>query len=177
LPVADEPITADEICQILQLKPLPIEGGMFRQSYRSLETMSDGRPAGTGIYALFTDEPDSFSAMHRLDADELWHFYLGDPLEIVMLNRDGSHNATTLGHDIRAGHVAQLVVPQQTWVGARLASGGCYALIGCTMSPGFQSGGYEGGEQRALCDLYPAAASWIVALTRPGSELGQPPEA
>ena len=171
------PITADEIKLVLQLKRLPVEGGLFRQSYRSAATMSDGRPAGTGIYALFTDEPDSFSAMHRLDADELWHFYLGDAIEILMLRPDGSQETFVLGLDLRAGQLPQLLVPQGTWMGASLAPGGRYALIGCTMSPGFQSQGYEGGEREVLCETYPAAADRIVALTRPDSELGQPPEA
>jgi len=170
-------ITAEEIRRILALKPLAVEGGVFRQSYRSPAAMPDGRPAGTGIYALYTDEVDSFSAMHRLDADELWHFYLGDALEILLLSPDGSHRTTTLGHDLRSGHLPQLVVTKGTWMGASLAPGGSYALIGCTMSPGFTSGCYEGGERGRLCDAYPAAAASIVALTRPGSALGQPPEA
>jgi len=114
---------------------------------------------------------------HRLDADELWHFYLGDALEILLLRADGSHLTATLGQDLRAGHLPQLVVTQGTWMGASLAPGGSYALIGCTMSPGFQSPGYEGGERRQLCEAYPSAAEAIVALTRPGFELGHPPEA
>ena len=170
-------ITADEIERILSLKPLAVEGGLFKQSYRSAATLPDGRPAGTGIYALFTDQRESFSAMHRLDADELWHFYLGDALEILLLSPDGSHRTATLGQDLLAGHLPQLAVTQGTWMGASVVPGGRYALIGCTMSPGFQSPGYEGGERKRLCDAYPAVAERIVALTRPGSELGHPPEA
>ena len=107
-------ITAEQIIQLLELKNLPVEGGLFGQSYRSAATMPDGRPVGTGIYALYTDEPDSFLAMHRLDADELWHFYLGDPLEVLMLRPDGSHRIAKLGHDLRAGDVPQLAVLKGT---------------------------------------------------------------
>lgn len=170
-------MTADEIKSILRLKPLAVEGGLFRQTYRSEATMPNGRPIGTGIYALFTDAEDSFSAMHRLDGDELWHFYLGDPIEMLLLEADGSHMTATLGPELRAGEAPQIVVTGGTWMGASLVRGGRFALIGCTMSPGFQTLGYEGGERHRLCAAYPAAAERIVALTRPGSETGHPPEA
>lgn len=175
--MAEQLVTAGEIERILRLKPLPVEGGLFRQSYRSEVTLSDGRPCGTGIYALYTDAEDSFSAMHRLDADELWHFYLGDALEMLLLGEDGSCATPVLGQDLGAGQLPQVAVRRGTWMGASLAPGGRLALIGCTMSPGFQSVGYEGGERQRLCAAYPAWADRIVALTRPGSELGHPPEA
>lgn len=97
----NERITADEIKEMFQLQWLEGEGGLFTSSYRSEVRLPSGRAIGTGIYAMFTDKPDCFSAMHRLDADETWHFYLGDPLEMLLLFPDRSHSEVTLGQDIR----------------------------------------------------------------------------
>ena len=96
----NERITADEIKEMFQLQWLEGEGGLFTSSYRSEVRLPSGRAIGTGIYAMFTDKPDCFSAMHRLDADETWHFYLGDPLEMLLLFPDRSHSEVTLGQDI-----------------------------------------------------------------------------
>lgn len=167
-------VTAEAIAELLGLKPLGVEGGLFAQTWRS--EIGAERPAGTAIYALFTDEPDSFSALHRLDATEVWHHYLGDPLHVVQLHADGTQEVRILGNDLLNHQRPQLVIEAGTWMGAYVPSPGRYSLIGCTMAPGFVDTTYEGGVQAELLASYPAAADLITRLTRLGQELGTPPE-
>jgi uncharacterized protein len=143
------------------LEPLPAEGGLFRRTWAGPED-EYGRPAGSAIIALFSVEDDLFSAMHRLPIDEVWHFYRGDPLELLLLDPDGGSRVEVLGPD---QHV-QLTVPAGTWMGARVADGGRWTLCGTTMAPGFVPADYEGGEADDLCARYPAAADRIRDLCR-----------
>lgn len=165
-----------QIIDLLGLRPLPAEGGLFIQSYCSSESIPPealpGRypphpkPFGTAIYYLLTNEPDSFSALHRLPTDEVFHFYLGDPVETLLLFPDGSSRIFILGPDLLAGQRPQLVVPQGVWQGSRLLPGGEYALLGSTMAPGFTEDDYEGGKRDVLINLYPHEAERIRQLTR-----------
>ncbi len=167
---------AAEVASLLGLAPLEVEGGRFAQTWAGVPR-PDGRPAGTAIHALFeAGDPWGFSAMHRLDTTEVWHHYLGDPLNLLLLYPDGSHREVTLGDDLRAGQRPQLVIPAGVWMGASVAAGGRWTLIGCTMAPGFVSGCYEGGTRASLTAAFPAAARRIAELTRPGHELGLPQE-
>lgn len=168
-------MTANDLIALLDLEPLPVEGGCFRQTWHSRDIVPAGaldprygRPkaAGTAIYYLLTDEQDSFSALHRLPTDEVFHFYLGDPVEQLLLHPGGRHEIVTLGPDLRAGQRVQSVVPRGVWQGARLAAGGRFALLGTTMAPGFDPLDYEGGIRAPLAAEYPAAAAIIEALTR-----------
>lgn len=167
--------SAQDVISLLQLQPLPVEGGLFRQTYRAAETISDvvapgryapDKPAGTCIFALFTGDPDSFSAMHRLPTDEIWHFYLGDPIELLLLHEVGRSERIVMGQDILSGQRVQYVVPRGAWMGARLLPGGAYALFGNTMAPGFTSADFEGGERDMLIAQYPHEAELITRLTR-----------
>jgi predicted cupin superfamily sugar epimerase len=151
-------LTAARLIELLRLEPLPIEGGHFRQTWRSA--------AGTAIYYLLSDDPDSFSALHRLPTDEVYHFYLGDPVEMLMLHDGGRIENVVLGHDLLAGQRAQHVVPHGIWQGSRLRAGGRFALLGTTMAPGFQPKDYEGGDRALLIAAYPDAADEIRRLTR-----------
>jgi uncharacterized protein len=148
------------------LAPLPVEGGLFRRTWAGPSDM-DGRPAGSAIVALFAADGDLFSAMHRLPIDEVWHFYRGDPLELLLLDPDGGARVETLGPG--AGQHVQLAVPAHTWMGARVANGGRWTLCGTTMAPGFVPADYEGGDAEELCAAYPEAADRIRALCRPGA--------
>ncbi|MBI1877511.1 MAG: cupin domain-containing protein, partial [Chloroflexi bacterium] len=114
--------TAQEVIDLLQLEPLQLEGGLFRLTYRSPEKIfpealparyQQTRVLGTAIYALLT--PTDFSAMHRLDTDEIYHFYYGDPLEMLLLHPDGSGEVFWLGNDLRADQRPQKVVARNTW--------------------------------------------------------------
>ncbi|WP_020667031.1 cupin domain-containing protein [Amycolatopsis nigrescens] len=156
----------------LGLAPLPVEGGLFVQTWRS----DDGAaPAGTATCAALTGEPDSFAAMHRLPVDEIWHFYLGDPIDLLLLHPGGTHSTPRLGSDILGGQHVQLVIPAGHWMGAALAPGGRFGLFGNTMAPGFHSGLYTGGERAELVKGWPDAADRIVSLTREGTDVAMPP--
>ncbi|MBW3660859.1 MAG: cupin domain-containing protein [Gemmatimonadetes bacterium] len=169
--------TADELIRRLGLEPLPGEGGHYRESYRADETFAAAalpgryggdRAFGTAIYYLLTSAADSFSAIHRLPTDELYHFYLGDPVELVLLRDDASGEVVTLGPDVLGGQRVQQVVPRGVWQGSSLAAGGEWALLGTTMAPGFEFSDYEPGEREALTAGWPDQAGRIRALTREG---------
>jgi predicted cupin superfamily sugar epimerase len=165
-------ITAELLITQLDLKPHP-EGGYYRETYRSDEIIgkevlperyTGDRSFGTAIYYLLTRE--TFSAIHRLKTDEVYHFYLGDPVELVQLLPDGSGCLVTLGNDITGGTQLQTMVPHGTWHGARLAEGGKYALLGTTVSPGFEFADNEIGDRTDLIRSYPSFSDTIIALTR-----------
>jgi predicted cupin superfamily sugar epimerase len=148
------------------LQPLPAEGGLYRRTWAG-PVDETGRPAGSAIVILFSVEDGLFSAMHRLPIDEVWHFYRGDPLELLLLDQDGQARVELLGGD----HHVQLTVPAGTWMGAQVAPGGRWALCGTTMAPGFVPEDYEGGDAEALRARYPAEAARIRALCRPDAPL------
>jgi predicted cupin superfamily sugar epimerase len=160
-------MTADEIKGLLNLKPHPVEGGFFRRTYTSegtVELPRGLRPMGTAIYYLL--EPGTFSEMHKLDSDEIFHFYLGDPVEMLQLHPDGRSETYTLGPDLASGQHVQLVVPAGVWQGARLVGNGKVALLGCTVTPGFDFADYRSESYAELAAQWPAEAARIKALTR-----------
>lgn len=159
-------MTPDDLVAHYGLEPIPREGGRFRQTWAG-PARPDGRPEGTAIIALLTDAPGDFSALHRLPADEIWHFHLGDPLQLLLLAPDGTARAPVLGPDVLGGQHVQLTVPAGTWMGARVAEGGAWTLFGCTMAPGFTYEGYEHGDAAELTARYPDQAARIVELCRP----------
>jgi predicted cupin superfamily sugar epimerase len=164
---------AEEIIKLLQLQPHPKEGGYFRETYRSADSFTDlpsryrgKRSASTAIYYLLT--PESFSAMHRLASDEVFHFYLGSPVEMLNLFPDGHGTVVSLGSDLTAGQSPQIMVPAGVWQGSRLASGGQFALMGTTVAPGFDFADYESGQREKLIEQYPQFAKMIRELTPAG---------
>lgn len=162
--------TAEEIIQTLKLQPHPIEGGYFRETFRSAETLPDPYPGkgpravGTSIYYLLT--PGTFSEMHRLPTDEIYHLYLGGPLRMLQLFPDGGHREIVIGSDLVAGQEPQLVVPAGVWQGSFVEPGAPFALLGATMAPGFDLDDYEQGTRRDLIAQYPEAEALIRRLTR-----------
>lgn len=160
-------MTADQIKSLLKLEPHPVEGGWFRRTYTSagsVELPRGARAQGTAIYYLL--EAGSFSEMHVLASDEIFHFYLGDPVEMLQLLPDGRSSAFILGPDLAAGQHVQLVVPAGVWQGTRIVEGGKVALLGCTVTPGFDFADYRGGSYAELAAKWPAEAEQIRALTR-----------
>ncbi len=131
--------TAQDIIETLGLQPLEGEGGFFRQTW--IKESANGAPIGTAILYLIT--PESFSALHRLDADEVFHFYLGDPCEQIVITPDNDLHLETLGSNILAGEQVQSIVPAGCWQGTKLVEGGSWALVGTTMAPGFHTEGFE----------------------------------
>jgi predicted cupin superfamily sugar epimerase len=159
--------TTAELKQILGLQPHPVEGGYFRQTYASAGTVDlprGVRAQGTAIYYLL--EQGNFSEMHVLDSDEIFHFYLGDPVEMLQLGPDGSSAVFTLGPDLLAGQSVQLVVPAGVWQGTRLIGDGKMALLGCTVSPGFDFADYRNATADELIAKWPHEADRIRNLTR-----------
>ncbi|HWA09950.1 MAG TPA: cupin domain-containing protein [Opitutaceae bacterium] len=161
---------AREIVERLQLAPLPREGGFFRQTWLSPERLPGGRAAGSAILFLLT--PGDFSALHRLETDELWHFCAGDPVSHLQLD-PGKAGAvvTRLGPEPSTDAV-QLLVPGRVWQGARLeetASAGAprgWALLACTMAPAWDEKEFTLGDPEALARAFPAQAALISALAR-----------
>jgi len=130
----------------------------------SVELARGMRAQGTAIYYLL--EAGTFSEMHVLASDEIFHFYFGDPVEMLQLHEDGRGSAVfTLGGDLSAGQNVQLVVPAGVWQGTRLVEGGKVALLGCTVTPGFDFADYRGGSYAELAAKWPAEAERIRKLT------------
>src|SRR6266702_1954575 len=160
-------MTADEIKRLLNLAPHPVEGGFYRRTYTSAGTVDlprGMRAQGTAIYYLL--EPGSFSELHVLESDEMFHFYLGDPAEMLHLYPDGSSAVFTLGPDLEAGQHVQLLVPAGVWQGMRLVGEGQVALLGCTVTPGFNYADYKNAKYAELAAKWPEQAERIRALTR-----------
>ena len=164
-------LTADEIKEFLKLEPHPVEGGWFRRTYTSALTVelprglhSVTRAAGTAIYYLL--EPGTFSEMHVLASDELFHFYLGDPVEMLQLHPDGSSKVVVLGPDLAAGQHVQLLVPAGVWQGTRLIGDGQVALLGCSVVPGFDFADYTNAGYAELAERWPDQATRLLSLTR-----------
>jgi len=165
-------VNAEELIRLLNLQPHPREGGWFRETYRADEQIAPAalppryrgaRAAGTAIYYLLT--PNTFSALHRLASDEIFHFYLGGPVRMLQLFPDGQGKMLVLGPDLAAGQNPLVVVPRGVWQGSFLEPGGSFALLGCTVAPGFDYADYQEGECAELLTRYPAFAEMIRRLT------------
>lgn len=153
---------AEELIQKLGLQPHPEEGGFFRETYRADESLSADtidarygadRTVSTAIYYMLT--PTTFSAMHRLKSDEIFHFYSGGPVRMLQLFPDGSGKEIVIGSDVMAGQQPQVLVPRGVWQGSFLEPGSEYALMGCTVAPGFEFADYDHGNREELTAQYP----------------------
>lgn len=151
------------------------EGGYFGEVYRSSETVAGNalparfkgeRSLATGIYFLI--KKNRFSALHRLKADEIWHFYTGSPLEISMIMPDGNLKHHHMGADFTTGQHFQVVVPAGCWFGASVMDTHpeAFALVGCTVAPGFDYTDFELGNRQLLLAEYPQHQQTILQLTR-----------
>lgn len=164
--------TAQTLIRQLGLLPHP-EGGYYRETYRSRSTVMVPRGSGvgnverhvcTGIYFLL--EAGNFSAFHRIASDEMWHFYAGQAIDILEIDEAGQLQTTRLGPDIAHGDTPQHVVPAGRWFASRLSAGGAFALVGCTVAPGFDFADFELGQRAELCATYPQHTDTLSALTR-----------
>src|SRR6185312_6046641 len=159
----------------LQLTPHP-EGGAFREVYRAALVIPrqclplffrGDRNASTHIYFLLCK--GEFSAFHRIAADELWHFYAGDPLLVYEINHSGHLNIHRLGNDPRKGEALFAVIGAGSWFASVPADESEYALVGCTVAPGFDFAEFELADRETLAQQYPAQAELIRRLTHKGS--------
>jgi predicted cupin superfamily sugar epimerase len=161
-------LTAQKIIKLLKLKPLPGEGGFYRETYRSALRANCGartkRSLGTSIYYLIT--PESFSALHRISSDEIFHFYSGDPVEMFLFGPGGKTRKVILGPGLGQGQQPQFLVPKNIWQGTRLVKSGNFALLGTTVFPGFDLDDYQQGVRKELQAMYPRHKIIIKALTR-----------
>ena len=166
-------LTAQQLIERLGLVPLTIEGGYFRETYRAAMTIAAGalpdnyggnRNVSTAIYYLLTLE--TYSAIHRVRSDEVFHFYAGDAVEMLQLTPDDGAHVVIIGNDLAAGQEPQVVVPAGVWQGCRLVRGGSWALMGCTVAPGFDYADFELAERTQLTGSFPEHAEMIAALTK-----------
>ncbi|MBI5230258.1 MAG: cupin domain-containing protein [Candidatus Magasanikbacteria bacterium] len=167
-------LTVEEIKSLSELVPLPEEGGFYKETYRAegcipgtvlpARYKSTNRNYSTLIYYLLT--PDVFFQMHRVASDEIFHFYLGDAVEMLQLMPDGSGKIVRIGQDIKNGEVVQCIVPHGVWQGAMLSPGGRFALMGCSVSPGFEFADYETGTRDELVRVFPQYKEMIFKLTK-----------
>lgn len=157
-------LSAEDVIRLLDLVPHPAEGGFFRETYRAATAPPGAdRCHATAIYYLLT--PETLSAMHRLTSDEVFHHYAGDAVEQLHLHPDGRSERVRIGADLAAGERPQVLVPAGVWQGARLVEGGRWALMGCTVAPGFSFDDYTHGDGAALARSWPAEADLIAALS------------
>jgi predicted cupin superfamily sugar epimerase len=163
-------ITAEAVIELLGMQPLTFEGGYFAETHRAGVlarehvpwSPDDHRSLKTAIYYLLT--PDTMSAMHLLPGDEVFHHYLGDPVQQLQLRPDGTGRMVTIGNNLLAGERPQVVVPGGVWQGARLVPGQFgFALMGTTMAPGFDHRDFQLGNLSVLSQRFPQWAHEIAA--------------
>lgn len=164
--------TAKDIITKLNLKPLPQEGGYYFETYRSNQYIAsealDGlypgpRSVATAIYYLVT--PETFSVMHRIIGDEMFHFYAGDPIEMFQILPDGTGVDVLIGNKVMEGQHPQVLVKGGVWQGLRLQGEGKWALMGTTVAPGFEFEDFEVGDRDVLCREFPQHQEKIIQFT------------
>jgi predicted cupin superfamily sugar epimerase len=165
--------TAEEMIKKLDLKPLPEEGGYYRETYKSSDPTLPAKVFGidsattrrlsTAIYYLVT--PESFSALHRVKSDEMFHFYSGDPVEMIQIDNSGNLTNFILGADVMNNQTPQVVVPKGIWQALRLKAGGKWALMGTTVAPGFEFEDFELGDRSRLIHQFPKLKTPVTEYT------------
>lgn len=144
------------------------EGGYFKETYRSQEIVQNrngkNRSAATGIYFLITSE--NFSAFHKIESDEMWHYYDGAPLSVYVINEQGELNTIRIGNKPERGEVLQAVVPAGCWFASRVDEENSYALVGCTVAPGFDFEDFVLADRFDLIKKFPQHEKVIKELTK-----------
>ncbi|MGA2322232.1 MAG: cupin domain-containing protein [Sedimentisphaerales bacterium] len=165
-------MTAEQIIKRFKMQPLRQEGGYYIETYRAAEQLkkeilpfgvSGDRNISSVILYLLTAK--TVSLMHRLKCDEMFHFYLGNPVTMLQLHPDGSSEIVTLGHDILNEQKVQVLVPKGTWQGAFIQPGGKFSLMGCSVAPAFDEADFEIGDRETLLVKYPDMRELILHLT------------
>eukprot|EP01084_Bolivina_argentea_P264482 448014_1 len=162
-------VSPDDIIELLKLQPLVGEGGYFNETYRATDIVqwnSIDQTASTQIYYMIT--PQSYSSLHKLTKDEVWHFYMGDSTEMLLIYPNGEHKIVTLGNDIMNGEILQYVIHKEVWFGAKIKKAKCgYSLFGATVAPGFEFVDFTHGERDNMIEMYPHLEELIVEYTYP----------
>ena len=151
------PVHADTAAMLrhYRFERLPVEGTLFKSTWRSDVSTASGGPAGTAMIGLYAESPESVSCFHRLAHDEVWHAYGGDLFVLYLLHANGRSEEVLMGSEAQAGQRVQCVVPAGVWQAGCLVPGGRYALFGCTMAPGFTRECFEAGVAADLVRQYP----------------------
>ncbi|WP_340201809.1 cupin domain-containing protein [Ascidiimonas sp. W6] len=162
----------DALVKKFNMQPHP-EGGFYKETYRSLgiinksalpETFGGDRNYSTAIYFLLTE--GNFSAFHRIQQDELWHFYKGDSLEVHVIDLQGNYTCFEVNNHLDGAGVPQLMVPAGSWFASSVKKGGSYAFVGCTVAPGFDFADFELADRNKLSTKFPEHTKLIQELTR-----------
>lgn len=162
----------NKLVSTFNLLPHP-EGGFYKETYRSdgvidrdalPKNFSGDRNYATAIYFLLTSE--NFSAFHKIEQDEIWHFYEGSPLYVHVIDLSGNYTRYEVGIDIDAGQVPQLVVPAGCWFASSVKEENSYSFVGCTVAPGFDFADFELADYKTLAQEYPEHKEIIRKLTR-----------
>ena len=154
----DEEKTAEEISDILGLEPLPLEGGMWVQTFKDKNS--------TAIYYLLSE--NNFSAMHKLEATEIYHYYAGAPAQMLLLDSVGKSEEPVLGADLDSGHRPQIIVKPGVWQGSRTT--GEWTLLGTTMAPPYSQEMFQLADREELLKGWPDIEKKIYGLTRSSSD-------
>lgn len=173
---SQKPVHPDTVAMLrhYRFERLPVEGTLFKSTWRSSQQNSSGEPAGSSMIGLYANEPESLSCFHKLDFDEVWHAYSGDPFTLYLLYPDGHTQEILMGTNPIAGQHIQYVIPAGVWQAGCLNDGGRYALFGCTMAPGFTGTCFEAGLADELIKRYPNKANIIKKLSVNGHETNMP---
>jgi predicted cupin superfamily sugar epimerase len=165
-------ISVEEYVSLLSLKPHP-EGGFFRETYRSSESIPasflsdrfiESRNLSTSIYYLLDRE--SFSSFHRIKSDEIWHFYNGCGLYIYEIDKVGNYVTHKLGNNLKEGFSFQITIKSESWFAAENINKLDYSLVGCTVAPGFDFNDFEIAKRDELLQEYPQFNKDIIRLTK-----------
>jgi len=163
--------SAEELIGTLGLVPHP-EGGHYRETYRSAGSVAAAAlPAGYGgsraisTAILYLLREGEYSRLHRLKSDEIWHFHLGGPLSIAVISPAGEARIETMGTGVLSGEKLQCVIGAGSWFGARPSAGSGYALVGCTVAPGFDFADFTAGDADELKRDFPELADLIAQYT------------
>jgi len=164
-------MTAADYVRAYQMQPHP-EGGFYAETYRSAEQIdraalpdrfSGARPFSTAIYFLL--EGHHRSMLHRIQADEVWHFYAGGPLNVYVITPSNELSVIRLGNNLEAGEVFQAVVPAGCWFGSKPTEGVDFSLVGCTVAPGFDFADFDLADRETMLNQFPKWSEVVELLT------------
>lgn len=153
---------------------LPVEGTLYKSTWRSEQENEKREPYGTAMIGMYCNVLGSISCFHKLEFEEVWHFYAGSPLELSLLYPNGEVQQVILGNDFSKGQVSQFVVPAGVWQGGCTVEGGTYSLFGCTMAPGFTGNCFTAAKADELVERYPSLQNTIKKLSVNGHATKMP---
>ena len=157
-----------------QFEILPVEGTLFKQTYRSSILNEEGAPLSTAMIGMYCNSPFSFSSFHKLTQDETWHFYFGDPLTLYLLHENGTMEEITMGSNFEKNELIQFTVPASVWQAGCTKEGGQFSVFGCTLSPGFTSNCFQAATKEELLKNFPHQKDIILKLSITGDNTKMP---